>query len=64
MRVLRCAVATLFVCFAVFPLHAQESPARVTILYDAFGNLFLEKTFKHYLDQRTKGEIIGNLSGK
>lgn len=32
MRVLRCVVATLFICFAVFPLHApaQDSPARVT----------------------------------
>jgi len=39
MRVLRCVVATLFICSAVFPLHApaQDSPARVTILYDAFG---------------------------
>ncbi len=37
MRTLHCAVATLFVCFAVFPLHAQDAPARVTILYDAFG---------------------------
>jgi len=43
MRVLRCAVATLLICFAVFPLHApaQDSPARVTILYDAFGYLLL-----------------------
>ena len=39
MRVLRCVVAALFVCFGLFPLHApaQDSPARVTILYDAFG---------------------------
>jgi 7,8-dihydropterin-6-yl-methyl-4-(beta-D-ribofuranosyl)aminobenzene 5'-phosphate synthase len=39
MRVLRCVVATLFVCFAVVPVPAcaQDSPARVTILYDAIG---------------------------
>ena len=36
---LRWVVATHFICFAVFPLHAraQDSPARVTILHDAFG---------------------------
>ena len=39
MRYLRCVVTTLLICFAVFPppVPAQESPARVTILYDAFG---------------------------
>jgi 7,8-dihydropterin-6-yl-methyl-4-(beta-D-ribofuranosyl)aminobenzene 5'-phosphate synthase len=39
MRYLRCVVTTLFICCAVFPLYApaQDNPARVTILYDAFG---------------------------
>jgi len=39
MRVLRRVVATLVICFAFVPppAPAQESPARVTILYDAFG---------------------------
>jgi 7,8-dihydropterin-6-yl-methyl-4-(beta-D-ribofuranosyl)aminobenzene 5'-phosphate synthase len=39
MQVLRRVVTTLLICFAAIPLHApaQESPARVTILYDAFG---------------------------
>jgi 7,8-dihydropterin-6-yl-methyl-4-(beta-D-ribofuranosyl)aminobenzene 5'-phosphate synthase len=39
MRVLRCVFTTIFICFAILPTHApaQESPARVTILYDAFG---------------------------
>ena len=34
---MRWGVTTLFICFAVFPLHARNSPARVAILYDAFG---------------------------
>ena len=39
MRVLRCVVTTLFIALTAIPLpaFAQESPARVTILYDAFG---------------------------
>ena len=54
MRVLRCFVATLFVCFAAFPLHApaQDSPARVTILYDAIGKA---PAMKHGCQRRDPG---------
>jgi hypothetical protein len=40
MRVLHCVAAAPFICFTALPLHApaQDSPGRLTILFDTGAN--------------------------